>query len=771
MADSAQWDLLAELAETSSAAKPVADRTEYGDTGMGYWGFVDPGTERRIRDLEYLADLRGMRAFPIYDRMRLSDPKIAGLRAATDLPLLRARPSIVPSDPKSPKAREVAQFVQECLFERMAYSWRSFLKEALLYRDYGFSPFEIIWCVDDDGKIRIDRLAWRPPSTIWWIWGANGRITKVEQSVFGHWLTIPGETAKLDGPKKTIDGSKLLWFVNQREGENWRGRSVLRPLHKPWYMKERLEIARVLLADKMGGMPVFTLGPSAYANATVKQEVDAMGRAWSVGERMFIRLPADVTMELLKSEASVADLDNSILQLEQTMSNVLIAQVLDLGKTGSGSRALGMTLGDMFRESCEAEAAYVEDELNRRESLIWQLVSYNFGEDPDLMPKLSFGQIGRVDPLEFGQGLNFMTQAGLSFTDPDTVAHIRELLDLPKLADDDIDEGAQNQTITPQPGQIAGTAGGQTIAQQTQAARDATAIETHPDTSKPASPIASPMLPGQRPPVLKAAERKLKREPRGLETFCDLAEVTQKFDSAKTAIATATDATRQAMVAELGRRARQAVDSNTLDKFAAGAPPMVDVLTRDIKGVLTSFYAAGRQQVADELQRQKKSPDAVEQIVESRQGNTSMAELGSFGARAVNIATAAAAAKQMAQQIMAAAGAQAARVASGVPLDELAFDTAVGRAADAAANAQAPTVSDIMQSGRTDEAQAERSDIAGAVYSAILDQNTCDECEAADGTEYGPDELDEAFDATPNPDCAGGGFCRCLTLYELSQGA
>ena len=771
MADSAQWDLLAELAETSSAAKPVADRTEYGDTGMGYWGFVDPGTERRIRDLEYLADLRGMRAFPIYDRMRLSDPKIAGLRAATDLPLLRARPSIVPSDPKSPKAREVAQFVQECLFERMAYSWRSFLKEALLYRDYGFSPFEIIWCVDDDGKIRIDRLAWRPPSTIWWIWGANGRITKVEQSVFGHWLTIPGETAKLDGPKKTIDGSKLLWFVNQREGENWRGRSVLRPLHKPWYMKERLEIARVLLADKMGGMPVFTLGPSAYANATVKQEVDAMGRAWSVGERMFIRLPADVTMELLKSEASVADLDNSILQLEQTMSNVLIAQVLDLGKTGSGSRALGMTLGDMFRESCEAEAAYVEDELNRRESLIWQLVSYNFGEDPDLMPKLDFGQIGRVDPLEFGQGLNFLTQAGLRFDDPDTVAHIRELLDLPKLADDDIDEGAQNQTITPQPGQIAGTAGGQTIAQQTQAARDATAIETHPDTSKPASPIASPMLPGQRPPVLKAAERKLKREPRGLELFCDLAEVTQKFDSAKTAIATATDATRQAMVAELGRRARQAVDSNTLDKFAAGAPPMVDVLTRDIKGVLTSFYAAGRQQVADELQRQKRGSDAIEQVMDARRG-IEAAESGSFGARAVGIAqAAAAAAKQMAQQIMAAAGAQAARVASGVPLDELAFDTAVGRAADAAANAQAPTVSDIMQSGRTDEAQAERSDIAGAVYSAILDQNTCDECEAADGTEYGPDELDEAFDATPNPDCAGGGFCRCLTLYELSQGA
>src|ERR1039457_812719 len=142
------------LAESKSLA--TVDRQEQGDTGMGFWGYVDPGTSRRIRDLEYLHDLQGMRCFPIYDRMRKSDPKVDGLLSVRKLPIMKAEWTIESADPKSDAANKVADFVRENLFERMAYSWQSTLWEILLHLDYGYAPFEIVWADPDGKKQRID---------------------------------------------------------------------------------------------------------------------------------------------------------------------------------------------------------------------------------------------------------------------------------------------------------------------------------------------------------------------------------------------------------------------------------------------------------------------------------------------------------------------------------------------------------------------------------------------------------------------------------------
>lgn len=789
----------------------TANTQEMGDTGMGYWGYVSPGTARRIRDLEYLHDLQGMRAYPIYDRMRLSDPKVAGLRYATDLPLLKADVSIVSADPKNPKCNEVRDAVEDCLFNKMAYSWRSTLAEILRYRDYGFVPFEIIWNTDD-GKVGIDRLAYRPPGTIWWIWGANGRVDRVEQSVFGHWLTIPGE--------------KLMWFVNQREGENWRGRSVLRPMHKPWYNKERLEVLLLILLERMGGVPVFKEGASVASSKKLQAKIDEIMSKWRMGETMGLRLPPDVEFELVPSQARPADIVRAIEYYDTQMSNVLLAQVLDLGKTATGSRALGMTMGDMLEESCESEANQIEDVFNQKDGLIYQFVSYNYGEDTDLMPRLQFGRLGKVDPLVFGQGLNNLTQAGITFDDPITIEEIRHLLQLPELDPDAVDsqdayleqmkakqDAALNATNNlpsvppplPQPGP------GQTVAQQTAAAVQGVSPETKADISKPASPIAAPMLPGQRPPVIaKAAElaetktciacgakndadatvcekcgeklgRKLaefRQAPTAklarLESFCDLDEISATMAGQKDAIKAATATTREAQATELAKRARAAADKGRVASFVASRPPMVDALTKQIAQTLTAHYNAGRKQVADELDRQRKGEAVPQEIIESRQGGGSAqladvptptsAGAGGIGDRIAQEAEVAARAISAAAQ--AAAARTALRSASAAVNDEL-FESAIMVASDSAALLQGATVTRLMGDGRTDQAAADAAEIASATYSAVMDRNTCDTCEGQDGDET--TDLDEAADWTPNPDCEGGEQCRCLVIYEIEQ--
>jgi hypothetical protein len=66
--------------------------------------------------------------------------------------------------------------------------------------------------------------------------------------------------------------------------------------------------------------------------------------------------------------------------------------------------------------------------------------------------------------------------------------------------------------------------------------------------------------------------------------------------------------------------------------------------------------------------------------------------------------------------------------------------------------------------GRLAQAQIVESDIKEEVYTAIMDANTCGPCRARDG-HRGP--IDSH--SIPNPECEGGGLCRCFTYYVLKK--
>jgi hypothetical protein len=61
-----------------------------------------------------------------------------------------------------------------------------------------------------------------------------------------------------------------------------------------------------------------------------------------------------------------------------------------------------------------------------------------------------------------------------------------------------------------------------------------------------------------------------------------------------------------------------------------------------------------------------------------------------------------------------------------------------------------------------------KDEIASVIYSALLDGNTCGNCDAADGAEGAtPDDIPDV----PNPDCDGGDKCRCVHVYVFSDEA
>lgn len=106
--------------------------------------------------------------------------------------------------------------------------------------------------------------------------------------------------------------------------------------------------------------------------------------------------------------------------------------------------------------------------------------------------------------------------------------------------------------------------------------------------------------------------------------------------------------------------------------------------------------------------------------------------------------------------------AEAARAVFGGTLaDDVA--RAVDRAAPGALDLASRVVSSAYASGLSDVYSANEHLFQGWQYTAVMDNGTCPECEALDGSEFETlsEGLDVMPDFGPNPLCYGEGRCRC----------
>ena len=79
------------------------------------------------------------------------------------------------------------------------------------------------------------------------------------------------------------------------------------------------------------------------------------------------------------------------------------------------------------------------------------------------------------------------------------------------------------------------------------------------------------------------------------------------------------------------------------------------------------------------------------------------------------------------------------------------------------------TVLEAYGMGRNVEAEVQSKDIRFSYYSAIMDDNLCEVCEALNQTEH---EYGDPTYTTPNPDCLGeinGNNCRCVNIHVRKE--
>ena len=386
-----------------------ATREEIGDSGTSIIdGYI---TE------DHNTKLQGSLGIQIFDEMRKSDGTVKAAVLATSLPIRRANWFIEQAS-EDTKDEEVKDFVSKCLFDLMTVTWADLLRQSLLMLPFGVMVFEKVFEVQNiEGK---DYIVWRklaprmPKSISSWVM-ENGKDGVQQLTSDGNTVNIPLE--------------KLLIFINEKEGDNWWGNSILRPAYKHWFMKDAFYKIDAIAFERQGlGVPVASL-PSGYTPAD-EEKAKTILKNMRAHDQGYLIKPAGYEIEFMDMKGSATrDPSKSIQHHNREIVKSVLAHFLELGAGGSGSRALSTDQSDLFLQSLEAVANVVVDVFNKY--AIPQLVDLNF-DNIKQYPKLQYNGISRVDIEKLSKAYQQLSQSGAVEAIDADEQYFRELMSLPE---------------------------------------------------------------------------------------------------------------------------------------------------------------------------------------------------------------------------------------------------------------------------------------------------------------------------------------------------
>lgn len=395
------------------------------------------------------------RSNEVYERMCREDPQVMSIMRAVTLPLQESEWRLDPNGARDEVVEQIAADLDVGIVGRdrtarlrtkNRFSWEDFLRLGLLELRYGHSIFEQVYEIDTAGRTRLRKLAWRPPRTISEFEVArDGGLVAIKQFGVGV-LNTPavGRSTFIaaTGADIRIPVERLVVFVNEREGANWQGVSILRAAYKMWLLKDRTLRVQALAAERNGlGMPMYTSAPPpegadydqhlAWAEAEITRGLEIAKNA-RAGETAGLSLPNGAKFEFAGVTGKVPDLDAQIRYYDEQIGRTVLANFLNLGGDNStGSYALGDTFENFFTKSLNAIGRHIASVVNQH--VIEDLVDANWGtEEP--APRLVPPRIGADHPAT-AEAIRALLDSGAITADPGLEAHLRAQYRLPARQD------------------------------------------------------------------------------------------------------------------------------------------------------------------------------------------------------------------------------------------------------------------------------------------------------------------------------------------------
>ena len=355
------------------------------------------------------------------------DSRLTAVLAACFLPILRATWAI---DPEGIDRSEAVDLVSQdlglpILGEKgqpkeaaiKGFKWHDHVRLALLSLVYGHFCFEK-WFEDRGGVTHLAGVQERQPHTIAMIDINNdGTIREVTQNT----------------QNEPIPANRLLWYSHEREGANWAGVSMLRSCYTPWILKHEVLRVHATSIRRFGmGVPSVTAPPGGTPGQV--QQAQQLASQMRAGDTAGAGLPSGFTFQLTGMTGSAPDAVQFLGTLNQEMTTSALTQMLELGQSSHGSRAMGESFLDLFLLSLQACADAICDEATIGEvgmpGLAKSLVEYNWGEG-EPVPRIIAKDVGDRHEVT-DTAISSMLTAGALTYDPNLEAYLREAWGLPE---------------------------------------------------------------------------------------------------------------------------------------------------------------------------------------------------------------------------------------------------------------------------------------------------------------------------------------------------
>lgn len=406
----------------------MADEIGYQSSSLPGWGDISGEANETNPDLIW------PRSVEVFDKMRKEDSQVGSVLRAVTLPIRSAQWSLDPAgaDPEVVKfvSDELGlpikgQKVEPPLRTRGRFSWDDHLRLALLELVFGHSFFEQVYAVDG-GRAHLRKIAWRPPRTISKInVAADGGLVSIEQH--GR----PGQS------NVVISVDRLVVYVNDREGANWLGTSLLRQAYKNWMLKDRLLRAQAIVIERNSlGIPVYTSAPAPdqykdeaavkeWNNNEIKEGLKVVRNLRS-GSTAGVAITAKAKLELMGVTGTLPKTAEPIAYHDEQIARAMLAHFLNLGSE-TGSWALGTTFADFFSGSLNATGKHFRDVTQQH--VIEDLVDLNWGTATP-SPRLTFEPIGSEYPAT-AEAIKLLIECGALTPDDPVEAYVRDRYGLP----------------------------------------------------------------------------------------------------------------------------------------------------------------------------------------------------------------------------------------------------------------------------------------------------------------------------------------------------
>lgn len=312
------------------------------------------------------------------------DGKARTLELALSLPIRRASTAIR----RGPAKTKVAKFVEEKLFAAannggMSTSMNLVVSQmcgAMVHRK---AFFEKVFVTDDDGKLKYDKMAWRPPAT----------CTVKRDKRTGAFEGFVQNPIRIDN-LEPVHFKPMHSFV-YIHGTHRNPLDGVSDMSVPYWCYITKQKIRFLWYSFLEGQAL----PKTVVKARTQPEADRGARK-VLGLRSggVIGITDQIDLDTLESSGKGAGQFKEALQwLDSESSGSVLAGFTDLGGSaanGTGSFALSKDQTDFFLMSRQAVATEMADALNQY--VIPDLVRWNFGLN-EPCPAIEFGPIAEDD--------------------------------------------------------------------------------------------------------------------------------------------------------------------------------------------------------------------------------------------------------------------------------------------------------------------------------------------------------------------------------------